>query len=121
MNSSPSPQALLDEVLEENGRLTWRIREVLVYMSHVKQPNENTLAHIRRHLTGEYDNLSILEEKISARTTPEPPRPRPVQPESKVCGVQFYDSSDCCVRAKGHPHFNADGIGHSLSEQHREK
>ncbi|MDT0442294.1 hypothetical protein [Streptomyces johnsoniae] len=41
----------------ETSVLQWRIREALVYMRSVEQPNQITLDHIRRYLRGENDNL----------------------------------------------------------------
>lgn len=55
-------QELIEEVERklamETSTLQRRIREALVYMSGVQTPNTNTLYHIRRYLTGEYDGSS---------------------------------------------------------------
>ena len=38
-----------------------RIRKVFEYMNDVAIPNQQTLQHIRWHLTGEYDSQIFLE------------------------------------------------------------
>lgn len=43
----------------EAPQLQWRIRNALAYLQGVNRPNAQTLKHVRRFLTGAYDNMGI--------------------------------------------------------------
>lgn len=51
----------------QSALLRWRIDGALTYMRTVTAPNTVTLNHIRRYLTGEYDDMPAMhpEEKPS--------------------------------------------------------